>query len=217
MTKRDAAGRLGVGAVVTALILLFAGVRLVGDGRAALTASDAAFARGDVALAVVHARAAARAYVPFAVHMEQGLFKLREIAKKSERAGDTEAALFAWRAVLSVAASTRPFGAVTEKERAEAEAAVARLSAEMRSSARAGPRARPEGDAETALTGGDSVPRLGWAALLLTGAALWLAAGRRLTSRGWGTDGRLAAREVGAAGAMALAGLVAWLTGLWLV
>jgi len=213
--KGSTAGRLGVGAVVAVAVLIAASVRLVGEGRAALSACDAAFARGDVMSAVVHARGAARAYVPFAAHPEQGSLKLREIAQKSERRGDTEAALFAWRALLSAAAGTRPFSTVTDQARADAEASVARLSAEILASPRAGSRSKRE-SGESPLTTADLVPRVGWGALLLTGACLWWGAGLRLTSSGWGTDGRLAPREVRIAGGMALAGLLAWLTGLLL-
>jgi hypothetical protein len=147
--------------------------------------------------------------------MEQGFLKLRDIALKSERTGDTEAALFAWRALLSAAAGTRPFCGITDQARADAEASVARLSAELRALARRGPGVTREPSAESAFSATDAVPRIGWSALLLTGACLWWGAGLRLTSRGWATDGRLAAREVRAAGGMAFAGLIAWLTALF--
>jgi len=214
--KGGTARRLGVGAVVAVAVLVAASVRLVGEGRAALAASDAAFAQGDVTAAVVHARSAARAYVPFATHTEQGWLKLREIAQKSERRGDTEAALFAWRALLSAATGTRPFSTVTDQARADAEASVARLSAASLASTHAGSRGKREPGVESAMTAADLVPRVGWGALLLTGACLWWGAGLRLTSRGWGTDGRLVQREVRVAGGMAFAGLLAWLTGLLL-
>jgi hypothetical protein len=208
-------GRLGVGAVVAIAVLAIAGLRLVGEGRAALLASDAALSQGNVTGAVVHARHAARAYVPFAAHVEQGFLKLRDIALNSERRGDTEAALFAWRALLSAAAGTRPFGGVTDRARADAEASVARLSVELRALARSGPRVTREPEGESAFSAADVVPRIGWGALLLAGACLWWGAGLRLTSRGWGTDGRLVPGEVRIAGGMAFAGLIAWLTGLF--
>jgi hypothetical protein len=207
--------RLGLGAVVAIAVLAMAGLRLVGEGRAGLAASDAAFSQGDVMAAVIHARDAARAYVPFAAHTEQGFLKLRDIALKTERRGDTEAALFAWRALLSAAAGTRPFSGVTDQARADAEASVARLSAELRALAQGGRGVPQEADARSALRAADVVPRIGWGALLLTGACLWWGAGVRLTSRGWGTDDRLAPREVRVAGGMAFAGLIAWLLGLF--
>jgi hypothetical protein len=208
-------GRLGVGAVVAVAVVVIAGLRLVGEGRVALSASDAAFSQGNVTGAVVHARAAARAYVPFAAHMEQGFLKLRDIALKTERRGDTEAALFAWRAVLSAAAGTRPFCGITDQARADAEASVARLSAELRALARSGPGVTREPGAESAFSRADVVPRIGWGVLLLTGACLWWGAGLRLSSRGWGTDGRLVPGEVRMAVGMAFAGAIAWLLGLF--
>ena len=208
--------RLAAGAVIAGAVLVAASVRLVGEGRAELAASDAAFRQGDVVTAAVHARSAVRAHVPFATHMEEGSLKLREMAKKSERRGDSESALFAWRALLSAASGTRPFSAVSDEERADAEASVARLSAEILASAQAGSVVKREPRAESDVTARDLVPRIGWAALLLTGACLWWGAGLVITSGGWGADGRIASREVRLAVVMASAGLLAWVAGLLL-
>jgi hypothetical protein len=213
--KDGAARRLGIAAVVVAAALGSASVRLVGEGRASLAASDAALAERNFMAAAVHARAAARAYVPWAAHMEGGVLTLRDIAETSERQGDTEAALFAWRALLSAATVTRPFSPVGDQVRANAEASIARLSAETMPAVRAGRGDRARA-AESSITTAAVVPEGGWGALLLAGACLWFGAGRRLTSRGWGSDGRIVPKEIRVGVGIALVGLLGWLTALLL-
>jgi hypothetical protein len=216
--KGGAATRLGVAAVVALAAFGAASMRLVMEARSALAASDAALTKGDAIAAAVHARDAARSYVPFATHMEQGLVKLRDIANKSERKGDAESALFAWRALLAAATSARPFSSDVTEMRAEAQTSIARLSAAMESSASA--RSGAARGTSTSPPGTDDsvaeVPPLAWGALLVIGALMWWGAGLRLTSRGWGSDGRLVPREVRIAAVMALAGLLAWVSALLL-
>ncbi|HMI83203.1 MAG TPA: hypothetical protein VK550_03865 [Polyangiaceae bacterium] len=210
------AGKARLAAVVVALfiVLFAAATRLVTDGRAELAASDAAWAKGDAWGAAVHARGAARAYVPGAPHMGLGHQRLRQIAESSERKGDVEAALFAWRATLSADAATRPFSAIGEA-RGAAEASVARLSATLLASARSSPNARRAPLAETSMAP-DSDLRVGFGALLLGGAALFFAAGRRFAFRGRGSDGRIVPAERRRAAALAAAGLLACIAGLLL-
>jgi hypothetical protein len=195
-------------------VLVAAGLRLVTEGRAELIASDASWQNGDAIAAAVHARGAARAYVPGAEHMHLGYERLREIAETSERKGDVESALFAWRAISSAATGSRPFAAASGA-RARAEASVARLTAAVLASGRPPFSGRRAGAAETSADE-DLVPRAGWAVLLLGGAALWCGAGVRLAARGFGDDGRMVTAELRIAGAMASAGLVAWVVGLLL-
>jgi hypothetical protein len=147
--------------------------------------------------------------------MHLGYERLREIAETSERKGDVESALFAWRAISSAAIGSRPFAAASGEARARAEASVARLSAAVLASGRPSLAGRRAAAADTS-PDGDLVPRAGWAVLLLGGAALWCGAGVRLAARGFGDDGRLVTAELRIAGAMASAGLLAWVVGLLL-
>jgi hypothetical protein len=197
------------------VVLIAAGLRLVTEGRAELIASDAQWQKGDAIGAAVHARGAARAYVPGAEHMHLGYERLREIAETSERKGDVESALFAWRAISSAAIGSRPFAAASGDARARADASVARLSAAVLASGRPSLAGRRAAAADTSADV-DLVPRAGWAVLLLGGAALWCGAGVRLAARGFGDDGRLVTAELRIAGAMASAGLLAWVVGLLL-
>jgi hypothetical protein len=212
---RPRAARLGVAAAALFVVLAAASLRLVTEARAELTASDAKWQNGDAIAAAAHARSAARAYVPGAEHMRLGYERLREIAETSERKGDVESALFAWRAMLSAAAGSRPFSATSSDARVGAEAAVARLSAALLASGRA-PSAGRRAEITETPTSEAFVPRAGWGALFLGGAALWCGAGVRLAARGFATDGRLIAAEFRIPALMAAAGFVAWVAGLLL-
>src|SRR5262249_25311969 len=93
-----------VGCLVGAAVLLGAAAfRVVREGRPELAASEAAWAAGDLLAATVHARAAARAYVPFAPHVPLAYQRLRAVAQDCEARGDVESALFAWRAIRTAA------------------------------------------------------------------------------------------------------------------
>jgi hypothetical protein len=207
--------RIGAAVVVVMAVLTAAGVHLVAEGRSELAASDAAWKKGDGIGAAVHARSAARAYVPGASHMDLGYERLRIVAQTSERKGDVEAALFAWRAFLSAATGSRPFGAARGEDRAAAEASVARLSAALSAAGRTPSGGRRAPAVESPVTA-ELVPRAGWGVLFLGGAALFFGAGARLASRGWGRDGRPVPAEVRVAVVMAVAGFAAWLACLLL-
>lgn len=103
--------------------------RVVRDGEAALAESDAAFNRGDLANAVLFARRAAIAYAPGAPHTRAALARLRAVAVGSEGAADVASARLAWGAIRSAAVETRSLTEPYAAERAEADQALARLSA----------------------------------------------------------------------------------------
>lgn len=103
--------------------------RVVRDGEAALAESDAAFHRGDLSNAVLYARRAAIAYAPGAPHTRAALKRLRAVAVGSEGVGDMGSARLAWGAIRAAAVETRGFTEPYANERAEADQALARLSA----------------------------------------------------------------------------------------
>jgi hypothetical protein len=196
------------------VFLLFgaAVARVLFDGRSDLAASDAAWAAGDVIGATVHARAAARAYVPFAPHVGRAYLRLRTIAQSSEARGDVETAIFAWRAIRAAAIGSRSLFTSHDRQREVADAAIARLSAPPASVAPFR-RAGAEAPFPYIAAHGDEVPpRPLWGVLLLVGAALWAYAGFRLTSRAslvWNVEGKLPI-------AMAMAGLLVWWVALFM-
>jgi hypothetical protein len=172
--KRVAWWLAGGGALVGA-----SAVRVVSEGRAELARSETAWESGDVAGATVHARAAARAYVPFASHVDLAYARLRTIARAGEGRGDVESALFAWRAIRAAANGSRSFLTAHARQRDAADTAISRLSARSR----AVPTTPAGGDDDgTKMASRAESTRPSWGALLLVGAALWVGAGFRIAS-----------------------------------
>jgi hypothetical protein len=205
--------------ILGAVALLGSAALRVGmEGRAELLASDTAWSAGDAAAATVHARRAASAFVPAAAHVARAYRRLREIAAQSEARGDPEAALFAWRAIRAAAIGSRSWLTSHDVERAQADAAISRISPGVRAAslpARQTPAAETS-RAYLALMSVDAAPSLAWGALFLAGAGLWVVGGVRLARRGFDAEGRLQAREARTAAVLAVAGLAAWFAGLLL-
>lgn len=116
---------------LTLVVLAFAAMtfRVVHDGEQALTDSDQAFNRGDLANAVLYARRAAIAYAPGAPHTRAALARLRAVAVGSEGVGDLASARLAWGAIRAASLETRFFVEPYAAEREEADRALARLIA----------------------------------------------------------------------------------------
>jgi hypothetical protein len=188
-------------------------MHLAALGRAELAACDFALSQNDVVSAAVHARQAARAYVPGALFTVRAYGRLREIAEMSERKGDIESALFAWRAMLSAAAGVRPFAPPCDDACQGADASVARLTAALlRASARTTPASRRAVNAENASDGPMGLPGLVSSAMVVAGAVLTWGAGLRLARV---VEGRRGPRTVRAAASLALAGVAVWVAGLF--
>jgi hypothetical protein len=201
-----------VGAVV---LVTSAAFRVVSEGQSELAASDAAWAAGDGLSAAVHARAAARAYVPFAPHVQPAYRRLRAIAQDCEGKGDAESALFAWRAIRAAAIGSRSILSSHARQREAADLAIARLELSSRASSPAGQEreaSQPPDRADVEMP-----PRAPWGALLVAGVALWVTAGVRLTSKAWDADGRLVTSAARMPLVLAVAGLAAWWVGLFMV
>jgi hypothetical protein len=153
-------------------------------GADAVEESDVALARGEVKEAIVQARRAAEAAVPFSPYPREGYERLESIARGAELHGDLELAAFAWRAVRSASAATRP--AVAARGRgAEANEGILRVARSSLSSSFA-----TRGADEIVLQdelASDETPSL-WGSFGLTLGAIALAAGlaalaRRIRSR----------------------------------
>jgi hypothetical protein len=96
-------------------------------GEAELRSSDAAFAAGELARSLSHARYAASAYVPGASHVDAAYVRLQAIALRAERAGDRELEASAWQAMRVAALESSHFWSPHERERAQADARLAQL------------------------------------------------------------------------------------------
>jgi hypothetical protein len=100
--------RIALGLVSFALLLGVTAGREWSAGSTFVQESDAALASGDVRAAIVLARNAAEAAVPFSPYPGEGYERLASIARVAEQKGDLDTAGFAWRAVRSAAIATRP-------------------------------------------------------------------------------------------------------------
>jgi hypothetical protein len=128
MVRSALAVALATMAIVAALTVEFAR-----RGEAALVESDAAFNRGDVESAAVHARRAATAYVPGARHVTLAYERLHAIARGAEATGDPQVARLAWGHVRAAVLQTDYPGNASEPLRRQADASLARLAAESSS------------------------------------------------------------------------------------
>lgn len=134
MTGRErgtAARRVLVGLVlVVALGLVSFALgtfRTLERGQQELARSDAAFDRGELEPALLHARRAAFLYVPGAPHVTAAYERIRAIALGSERAREPLLAASAWRAMRAAALETAHLWQPHGYELGEANAHLARL------------------------------------------------------------------------------------------
>ncbi len=109
--------------------------RAVMRGEAELRESDAAFDEGDLQGAVLHARAAALAYVPGAPHVGSAYARLEAVARGAEGEGKLDIARLAWGATRQAALETRHALSSQSQKIEEAERALARLDAAQSGSA----------------------------------------------------------------------------------
>src|SRR5687767_80239 len=182
--------------------------RAVRDGKRELDASDAAFHRGDLSTAVVHARRAATAYAPGAPHTRAAVERLRAVAVGSEAAGDRDNARLAWGALRAAALETRHVTTPYAAELDEANDRLERLASTPSppSQPRAGPVGRRLERALARVPGppawGSALPSIGFA--LAAGGLFWVA------TLGLTREGRIVWQKVAVGLGMFLAGALLW-------
>ncbi|AKT36099.1 hypothetical protein [Chondromyces crocatus] len=199
-----------VGSLLAAVTgwVVFSGEREIGE-------SNEALLQGDAYAATVHARRAAGWYAPGAPHVRVAYMRLIALATTAEGLGNAEIALLAWRGVRTAALETRWLKTPHEDDLARANAAIARLSANLPRPP--GTRAEPNAVVERehlAVLSKDEAPRAGWVLVLVlgfvgwVGGAIWaLRQGSRAGGLGWkGTAPGIA---------LCVAGIAAWLLAIW--
>jgi hypothetical protein len=189
--------------------------RVIAAGEEEIAASTAALIAGDPREATVRARRAAGWYAPGAPHVRVAYERLVALAVAAEKIGDVEASLFAWRAVRTAATETRWLTTPHAEDLAQANEAVARLSAGL---------PRPHGsrtDSAAAIEqrhleslARDEAPRAPWVAVLVGSLAIW-AGGLWALGRSMRRAGRFAWRASGAAVIAVAVGAALWLLALW--
>lgn len=111
------------------LFVLVACVTLTVRGREEIKKSDAAFHSGDLRAAIVHAKAAALAYVPGSEHVLAAYARLEAIAKGAEAEGNADLGRLAWETLRSVHARTQYPGRPKSAWEAHAQAGLERIDA----------------------------------------------------------------------------------------
>ncbi|MES1176849.1 MAG: hypothetical protein ABUL62_21175 [Myxococcales bacterium] len=147
--------------------------RVILEGESELSASDAAFDRGELEPALDHARRSATLYAPGAAHVERAYARLNAIALGAEASGQAKVAFLAWQAMRSAALESRHVLVPHEAELTRANQNLARLEALERNPGDS-ERAKSQAQALTRLSA-DDTPAPGWIAVLGLGFSLALA------------------------------------------
>ncbi len=157
------------------LLLIFAvfSARVILEGESELSASDAAFDRGELMSALDHAWRGATLYAPGAPHVERGYERMTALALGAEAAGQPKIAFLAWQAIRSAALESRHVFLPRQAELQRANENLARLEALARDSA-GSDRPKIQSQALSRLTA-DDAPAPAWIAVLGAGFLLALA------------------------------------------
>jgi hypothetical protein len=193
---------VGLSAVYTA--------RVVSRGNAALSASDAAFDRGDLEAAILEARIAALAYAPGAPHVAAAYERLTAVARGAEAEGRYTVARTAWGAVERAGLETSHWFDTHAEVRKDAREGLARLDAlerQARPSASSQDPARPL----AAIARSSTTPGI---ALLALSFVLLVAGFGWCARRGIGRGGSTNRRELLLGLAIALSGAACWVVAL---
>ena len=193
--------RIALGMLLGVLTLAALTARILVQGEAELTRSDAAFNRGDLREAVLHARRSAVLYAPGAPHVPAAYARLSAVALGAEASGDKEVARLAWGAMRGAALETRHLSTPRAADLARANANLARLS----SGGVAVDRARA-----AEVLARDDAPRAPWVILLGVGFSLFGLALGLLFARGVSPNGKISVRGLWVSAIVALVGVACW-------
>jgi len=156
---------VSIGAVFSARVIL--------EGESELSASDAAFDRGELGPALDHARRGATLYAPGAPHVERAYQRMNAIALGAEAAGLPKMAFLAWQATRSAALESRHVWLPRAAELERANRNLARLEA-LAQADTGREQAQTQARALTRLNA-DDAPVPAWIAVLGAGFLLALA------------------------------------------
>jgi len=201
--------------VIAAIVLAGFGalaIRVVIEGRAALSEGDDRVTRGKPLEAIQAFETSARWYLPLAPHVDEAYGRLRALAASE----DPAVAIAAWRAIRGAARATRTLWTPHGDDLAAADAAIAKLAARDPAGAPVegdSPQAR-EAWQKTRLSR-DARASVGATVLAALGIVLWIGGAVLLARRGIDAAGGLARRPALVGGAAIVVGLVCWFLGLY--
>jgi hypothetical protein len=197
---------LALAALAIVGVLAVATVREVSIGRAEVAAADHATEELDWARAIVHARAAAQAYVPGSPWPERGVVRLGAIARAAEARADRNTALLAYGAIRTAALSTQAIGWSASRWRLAGEDGLARVANAATNVPTASEASATIRDALQR----DEMPST-WSLAAAAASVVAMLAGLACLAATDRPD-----RDTRVAGAVALAGLVGYAAVLWL-
>ena len=189
ISQRSWRERLALFAFLSVLTFAVFSARVILEGESELTASDAAFDRGELGSALDHARRGATLYAPGASHVERAYERMNALALGAEAAGEHKLAFLAWQAVRSAALESRHVWLPRQAELQRANQNLARLEAQARDSA-GSDRTKTQSQALTRLSA-DDAPAPAWIAVLGAGFLLALAGLSLFAFRGLNRTGEL--------------------------
>lgn len=155
------------------LALAVFSARVILEGESELSASNAAFDRGELLPALDHARRSATLYAPGAPHVERAYARLTAIAIGAEAAREPKIAFLAWQAIRSAALESRHVLVSQQAALTRANQNLARLEALARDKDDS-ERAKNQTQALARLSA-DDAPAPAWIAVLGLGFSLALA------------------------------------------
>ncbi|MEZ4256608.1 MAG: hypothetical protein R3A78_13020 [Polyangiales bacterium] len=199
-------------AVAIAIVLA---VRVVQGSRAELRRGEELEAAGQLELAIVHFRRAARWYAPGNGSVDAALTALARIGSNAERAKDVELALSAWRGVRASILSTRSVFTPHPERLREANRHIARLMATHNVPPMDQGKSEPALEAEhLALLEGNHRPNVAWTLLALLGFVAWVGGVYRFIDRAIGPEDELVTAAAWRWGTVVLVGLALFVLGL---
>ncbi len=190
-------------------------VRVITSSSSELAEGDRFSAAGELDAAVVHYRRAARWYAPGSPYVTAALERLREIATESEREGELELSLAAWRGVRSAIMSTRSFYVPHPERLAIANAHIAELMAAQEPPPIDADKPREQIRAEhLELLEATPGPSVGWTLVLLIGFASWVGGAFAFASRALDEEDRLVRPAALRYGALIVLGFTLFVVGM---
>ena len=189
-------------AAIVVAVLAALSIRVVVEGRAALGEGDDWLLRGKPVEAAGAYETAARWYLPLAPHVDDAYRKLRQLAATD----DPVVQLAAWRAIRSAARATAGLWTPHAADLADADAAIARLSARQPGAASPGSTTAAREAWYRDRLGRDTRASHGAAIVAAFGVLVWLGGAISLARA---SSGKLLRA------AIMLAGLVCWAAGLY--
>jgi hypothetical protein len=181
--------RLALLAFVVVAIAAALTARVVLEGESELSASNAAFDRGELGPALEHARRSATLYAPGAPHVGRAYERLIAIALGAEASGQPKVAFLAWQAVRSAALESRHVWLPRQSELDRANQNLSRLETLARDVSDAD-RGKTQTQALSRLDA-DDAPAPAWIAVLGAGFLLALAGLALSAFRGLSPNGAL--------------------------